>query len=130
MSAAEWVSVTWRTLSCGECGIQFQVPEAFDRERRESGGGWYCPNGHCRVYRTREVDKLKKQLEREQQRRRWAESDRNRTERSARATRGHLTRLKKRVAAGVCPRCNRTFKQLARHMKSQHPDYCEGGEHG
>jgi hypothetical protein len=24
---------------------------------------------------------------------------------------------------GVCPCCNRTFQQLARHMKAKHPGY-------
>jgi hypothetical protein len=32
-------------------------------------------------------------------------------------------RLKKRVAAGVCPCCHRTVSQMARHMKTKHPDY-------
>jgi Fe-S oxidoreductase len=31
-------------------------------------------------------------------------------------------RIKTRVANGVCPHCNRTFQNLARHMASQHPD--------
>lgn len=29
-------------------------------------------------------------------------------------------RMETRVAAGVCPHCNRTFKQLAAHMKCKH----------
>ena len=47
-------------------------------------------------------------------------------ERSHSATRGHVTRQKKRAAAGVCPCCNRTFKQLARHMERKHPNYTKG----
>lgn len=27
-----------------------------------------------------------------------------------------------RIGAGICPCCNRTFSQLARHMQSKHPD--------
>ena len=38
---------------------------------------------------------------------------------------GQVTRIKKRVANGVCPCCNRTFKDLAAHMSTQHPDYIE-----
>lgn len=30
------------------------------------------------------------------------------------------------VGAGVCPCCNRTFKNLARHMAGQHPGFTEG----
>ena len=46
-------------------------------------------------------------------------------ERSRRAVKGHLTRTKKRIAGGVCPCCNRSFQNLARHMAGQHPDYVE-----
>lgn len=31
-------------------------------------------------------------------------------------------RLKKRVSAGTCPCCKRSFRQLALHMKSKHPE--------
>ena len=44
-------------------------------------------------------------------------------ERSAAAYKGHLTRVKRRVGNGVCPCCNRTFKNLADHMTTKHPDY-------
>lgn len=30
-----------------------------------------------------------------------------------------------RVSAGTCPCCNRSFKQLAAHMKNKHPDYVD-----
>lgn len=43
--------------------------------------------------------------------------------RSAAAYKGAATRLKNRAKAGVCPCCNRTFQNLARHMASQHPDH-------
>jgi hypothetical protein len=35
-------------------------------------------------------------------------------------------RHKTRTAAGTCPCCTRTFKQLAAHMKNKHPDYAKG----
>ena len=44
-------------------------------------------------------------------------------ERSHAATRGHLTRAKKQVHRaehGVCPHCNRSFQNLARHMQTKH----------
>lgn len=43
--------------------------------------------------------------------------------RSLVAHKGHTTRLKNRIAAGVCPCCQRTFQNLARHMKCKHPKY-------
>lgn len=39
------------------------------------------------------------------------------------AQKGVTTRIKNRIGNGVCPCCNRTFANLARHMKGQHPDY-------
>ena len=43
-------------------------------------------------------------------------------ERSHSATKGHLTRAKKRHRAGLCPCCNRQFQDLVRHMASKHPE--------
>ena len=125
MSAAEWVAIKWATLECGNSGINFQVPDSFDRERREGGGDWYCPNGHCRVYRTREVDRLKEHLESARESERWYQRRLESEQNSHRATKGHLTRVKRRASAGTCPCCKRTFKQLARHMKTKHPDYAK-----
>jgi hypothetical protein len=34
-----------------------------------------------------------------------------------------VTKLKQRVANGVCPCCHRSFVNLHRHMAGQHPDY-------
>lgn len=33
------------------------------------------------------------------------------------------TRIKNRVKNGVCPCCNRTFENLARHMQAKHSDF-------
>jgi hypothetical protein len=32
-------------------------------------------------------------------------------------------RLRKRIAAGVCPCCYRTVSQMAKHIKTKHPDF-------
>lgn len=121
-------------LSCGECGIEFHVPAAWQRERREKGDNWYCPNGHCRVYRESDVDKLKRELAVAERRRQEAEARtaaarerRDALERSLRTVKGHQTRLKRRVAAGCCPCCRRSFQNLARHMQSQHPEFAGEG---
>ena len=55
----------------------------------------------------------------------WSRSSARAAERSNRALRGHLTRQRKRAAAGMCPCCRRTFENVARHMESQHPGYGE-----
>ena len=51
-----------------------------------------------------------------------------RTVRRLNAQRANVTKLKKRISAGVCPCCTRTFSNLSRHMATQHPDYTEQQE--
>ena len=109
--------------SCCNCGIAFSMPQGFVRKRREDGVLWYCPNGHAQHYTETEVMRLQRELDRrtlevEAQTRRATVAE----ERERRTTR-KLRRVEKRVANGVCPCCNRSFVQLARHMKSKHPDY-------
>lgn len=36
---------------------------------------------------------------------------------------GQVTKLKNRVGHGVCPCCNRSFGNLARHIESEHPTF-------
>lgn len=50
------------------------------------------------------------------------EKTRQRT-RQLSAQKGVTTRIKNRISNGVCPCCKRTFTNLLRHMKGQHPDY-------
>lgn len=130
---------------CGGCGLPYGLPSGFLKMRQDDGKSWTCPNGCVRLYRkTTEqlaLEKAEAELaaarslaQREAQRRACAEEDaRLAREREAHANRrraaakGQLTKTKKRVAAGVCPCCNRTFQNVARHMAGQHPEYA--GDH-
>ena len=112
------------------CGMAHAVPEELRdyqlRQHRDDRNpiGIYCPLGHSHIPAGEgEAERLRKQLEREQQRLAATRDLLAHEERSHAATRGHLTRTKKRVGNGVCPCCGRTFQQLARHMKVKHPDY-------
>lgn len=119
--------------TCGECGITFAVPKEFDEEKQKegsSGKGWYCPNGHARIYCETKESILKRELAREKQRTDQLAAEakdlRKRkaaVERSLTATRGVVTRIKNRVKNGVCPCCNRYFANLHRHMTTQHPGF-------
>lgn len=118
-------TTTLITTSCW-CGIALAIPRSLYNEANDSGKSIYCPIGHTFVF----GGTFKEQLEQERQARQRAErrAQANRDllaaeERSHAATRGHLTRHRKRAEAGVCPCCNRTFQQLARHMKNKHPDF-------
>lgn len=116
---------TLQICSCW-CGIRLAVPVSLYDEAKRHGKAIHCPIGHTFVY----GNTLEKQLSQAQ--REAAEAQRrvratrdllDHEQRSHAATRGHLTRHKKRAAAGVCPCCNRTFQQLARHMAGRHPGY-------
>lgn len=110
-------------ISCGECGIQFCVPEDWRADKQRTGKGWHCPNGHGRVYKETTEAKLKRELEAVHRDRDWQKQRAESADRARKQAEGKLRGLKKRVAAGVCPCCQRTVSQLARHMKTKHPDF-------
>jgi hypothetical protein len=84
----------------------------------------FCPLGHEYFLKGKgENARLRAEVASLRDRVDLYQGQRDSTERSLATTRGHMTRLKKRVAAGVCPCCNRTFQDLAKHMKGQHPKY-------
>lgn len=123
-------TATLEVTTCYKCGTPFGVESCLHRRLKERGETFYCPNGHGQVYTrsiTQKLEDAEKALERERARtQRWRdESEAN--ARSAAAYKGHLTRTKKRVAAGVCVCCNRSFRNLADHMRTQHPEYAEDG---
>jgi hypothetical protein len=105
------------TMECGECGIVFAMSSSKYRRCKEKGEGWCCPNGHNRIFCESEIDKLKKELEAERQRKMNALTREN----EALAEKAKLERKLKRVHKGVCPCCNRTFVNLGRHMATKHP---------
>jgi hypothetical protein len=111
------------TVTTCWCGVHVGIPANLDRQARETGKEIYCPLGHTFVYKETEVERLRREA---QTLRECAAAERDLradTERRLRAQKAATTRAKRRHAAGVCPCCNRTFQQLARHMKTKHPDY-------
>lgn len=117
------VTVQMTDMECGNCGIVFSVPETWRAEKQRNGGSWYCPNGCCRVYRESDADKTKRLLEEERKRHANTLARLNEAQAAEEKAAKEIKRMKKRAAAGVCPCCNRTFQQLARHMKTKHPSY-------
>lgn len=131
-------------LECASCNIDFGIGADFMRRRREDHAGFYCPNGHSNVYNghsnvyngpsdaekrakqaERELDAARSLAQRESRRRQRAEADARTADYRARAAKGQLTKARKRMAAGVCPCCNRSFQNVLRHMAGQHPDFLE-----
>jgi hypothetical protein len=116
-------------MDCAACGVVYAVTRDYDARRRKDGQGWSCPNGHSNVYGNTEADRLKRELEDTRKglaaTREDLARERSRLEtakRSHAATKGQLTKIQKRVAAGVCPYCHRHFEALARHMTSKHKE--------
>lgn len=127
----ETQTITLKLIECANCGMPFGVTESFQNRRRDDHKGFMCPNGHSNVYNGKtEAEKLREQLERSANREKSLSLviDRQRDtiqskDHVIRATRAAKTRLKNRIAAGVCPCCNRTFQDLARHMQGKHPEF-------
>lgn len=112
--------------SCINCDVTFAMPDYLQKDCKESGRSFYCPNGHSMAYRASENARLREQVEtlnaqlvyaRDQEKAAKAEADRIRKEQ---------TKTRHRVGNGVCPCCNRSFVNLQRHMKGQHPAYVDG----
>jgi len=117
-------------MTCPVCGVRYGVDRVYQEKKYQEGGRWKCPNGDPLIYRENEADRLRKLLEQAEQTiqiERANKETANRravsAEMSRRVTKGHLTRLRQRVAHGVCPCCGRTFQQLARHMANKHPNF-------
>lgn len=114
--------------------MAFAVPADFQRRRKEDHKSYHCPAGHGQHYYGKtEAEKQRERAERLQRQVEAREADirfeqrRLESERRAHAaTKGTLTKTKKRIANGVCPCCNRSFANVARHMAGQHPDYQPG----
>ncbi len=78
----------------------------------------------------KEEQRLRLQLERSRNRAARLTAQLDQSEASRRAHKAAATRARNerdrvlaRIKAGVCPCCNRSFKNVRRHMASQHPDF-------
>jgi hypothetical protein len=111
------------------CGIQHAVPSSLRNEQvRAHNRGHsmliYCPLGHQhQPAGESEAARLRRQLEREQVAKQRAQDEAAAAERRRRAAVGQTTKLRNRIAKGVCPDCGRTFENLARHMQTKHPEF-------
>ena len=122
-------------VTCGAagCGQTFGMTTSFYRQVRASHETWYCPSGHPRAYLGESaVEREQRLRKRAEESARFARASRDAAldqaeaaERSARAFKGHVTRLRNRIANGVCPvpSCRRSFENVRRHITGQHPEW-------
>lgn len=107
----------WTT--CHKCKVRFAIPMGLEETCRANHDvSMYCPYGHEQVYPDGESaeDKLRRENQRLVQQLAQKDDD-------IAAVRKHARRLERRVRSGVCPCCNRTFVNMARHMKTKHKDF-------
>lgn len=112
------------------CGLRHAVPSELqdfqDRQfdNGEHQNGIYCPLGHSHIHAgDGEAARLAKQLEKANASAARVGAMLDQEKASHRATKGQLTKARKRISNGVCPCCNRQFVNVERHMKTQHPDF-------
>lgn len=134
-----------KILTCPCCGVTYAIPLRLQENAFNKGEFkimWHCPNGHELGYEGKGEDE--KRIERAEKQAKYAAdraarlaSELEQERAHARAQKGRATRFKndrdrerKRTAAGVCPCCNRSFQNLARHMKGQHPEFPEADADG
>ncbi len=112
------------TIECYKCGICFAMTQDFNNNRLKDRESFYCPSGHRQSYIGETPEqKLKIKLadkDRELQSKNntiiYLKTDLNSVNKS-------YSKMRKRIANGVCPCCTRTFQNLMQHMKTEHPDF-------
>lgn len=115
---------------CTECGVSYALTAAYEARRREDHNTFHCPNGHRQHYPQEnetevaraEARQQRERAERLQNQLKRRGEDLTRERRSHSATKGQLTKTRKRIGNGVCPCCNRHFVNVERHMANKHPE--------
>lgn len=102
-------------LECCKCGVSFGMTNQLYEGRKRDREAFFCPNGHAQAFVDSLEEKMRKARDRAiQEQARLAEENAIKEK--------EILRLKKRSANGVCPCCTRTFTNMARHMKTKHPE--------
>lgn len=112
---------TMVVVTCVDCGVLFGITESHRDQLIKSGDTFYCPNGHSQIYSRKQ--NLEQQIKQLNTQLKYTEKDRDFYKKSLTLQKGQVTKLKKRIANGVCPCCHRSFVSLSQHIKTQHPDY-------
>lgn len=118
-------------VECPVCSIDYGLGTNFLAQRREDHKRWYCPNGHSLLFpkdnteerAIRERDAARQLAAHQNDRRRAAEARERATEYRRRAAKGQLTKIRNRLAAGLCPCCGKNFPELEAHIAEHHPKF-------
>lgn len=114
---------------CCHCGVFFGIEAGHYKCLVRDKTSFFCPNGHKQSFTENEADRLRRERDRLQQQ--VAERDdeitklaeqSQRADKAVKVATARIRKLQKRAQGGVCPCCNRTFSNMTRHMKTEHPD--------
>lgn len=108
---------------CITCGCVWWMPTIMLNQRRQDKKSFYCPSGHSQCFSESESDVLRRERDRLKQNEARLIEEARELRAVAEKAQAATKRLKRRVAAGVCPCCHRTVGQMAAHMAAKHPNY-------
>jgi hypothetical protein len=131
MARSITISIELEHIACAACGIVFAFDSDLMGRRRNDHQVFYCPSGHNNYFPgesdverlARELKEAQLEIKRAEYRAQTAQLERKDAQQQLRATKGQVTKLKKRIANGVCPCCKRSFPNLHNHMTTKHPEY-------
>jgi hypothetical protein len=116
-------TITLETETCITCGCTFAMPvELKNKLLNDPNKAFYCPSGHTMCYSKSKEQRLREEA---QQAQRLAEQRLANEQAKSIQLEAQLKKEQnklKRVHNGVCPCCNRSFKNLGRHMAHMHPE--------
>lgn len=120
--------LTITSVECCKCGHLIFMSTDFERRRRDDHNGFHCTScGQNQSWRGKsELELAREAIEAERQRKMAALAEANDLRSALAAAEEQKARLKRRVSKGVCPCCNRTVSQMARHIATKHPEYAGG----
>lgn len=129
MSGAFQKSQDWFVIDCCKCSFSFAVLNNVDGKWRKNHRTFWCPACNCSQSYSG-MSKAEKRAEEAESKlaeeRRNAQRQRSRAalaESLVVAVNKQYKRIRDRVKNGVCPCCNRTFQNLAAHMKTEHKEF-------
>lgn len=119
-------ALTFFIEECCVCGIPFGMTQDYKDERVADKKTFYCPNGHDQCYlgksKDAQIAELKTKVAAAQSQVEGERHARQLAEKRAERQKSERLRIERRTQNGVCPYCNHTFVNMARHMHTKHPD--------
>lgn len=112
---------TFCIVYCCDCGMAFGMTSDYKSRRVEDGKYFYCPSGHQQHYTETKIQALEKQLALMRSHKEQADAREAAAQNRLNAAKALNSRIRNRIAKGICPSCNRYFKNVYGHMKSKHP---------